>query len=151
MDPQPFVAWAAPIASTVIVTAATASINARIARGEKKRDEAQKATEAKRAKEAEWRDDMAEHMRRQDEKMSLMTSSLQSTMRATLIHNAEKYFSRGSITPEEHASWCDMHDRYSAMGFNGLIDGYRTRIDRLPHVTIEHLISESRSKEEGTK
>lgn len=144
MDIQPIVAWAAPIASTIIVTAATASINAKLASGEKKRDEARAETDAKRAKEAEWRESVTEHMRRQDENMGLMTSSLQSTMRATLIHNAEKYFSRGSITPEEHASWCDMHDRYSAMGFNGLIDTYRVRIDKLPHVTIEHLIGGGR-------
>lgn len=144
MDVQPIVAWAAPIASTIIVTAATASINAKLASGERKRDEAQEATEAKRKAEAEWREAMSKHMAKQDEKMGLMTSSLQSTMRATLIHNAEKYFSRGSITPEEHASWCDMHDRYSAMGFNGLIDTYRVRIDKLPHVTIEHLIGGGR-------
>lgn len=92
-----------------------------------------------RAAEAEWRDAVTTHMQRQDEHMAMMTSSLQSTMRATLIHNAEKYFSRGSITPEEQASWCDMHDRYSAMGFNGLIDSYRAKIDRLPHVTIDEL------------
>lgn len=145
MDLQQVAAWVAPMLSTIIVTAATASINARIARGEKKRDEAQEATEAKRKAEAEWREAMSRHMAQLDEKMGLTTSSLQSTMRATLIHNAEKYFSRGSITPEEHASWCDMHDRYSSMGFNGLIDTYRTRIDKLPHVTIEHLISESKN------
>lgn len=102
-------------------------------------DEGQAKTDAKRAAEAEWRDAVTTHMQRQDEHMALMTSSLQSTMRATLIHNAEKYFSRGSITPEEQASWCDMHDRYSAMGFNGLIDSYRAKIDRLPHVTIDEL------------
>jgi hypothetical protein len=25
-----------------------------------------------------------------------------------------------------------MHDKYSAMGFNGLIDGYRHKLDQLP-------------------
>lgn len=109
-------------------------------------DEGQAKTDAKRAVEAEWRDAVTTHMQRQDEHMALMTSSLQSTMRATLIHNAEKYFSRGSITPEEQASWCDMHDRYSAMGFNGLIDSYRAKIDRLPHVTIDELAQDSPSR-----
>ena len=138
MDIQPLIAWVAPIASTVLTTYAVTLIN----RNEKKRDADRAVTEAKRREEAEWRDAMAAHMRSQDEQMALMTTALQSTMRATLIHNAEKYFSRGTITPEEQASWCDMHDRYSAMGFNGLIDSYRTKIDQLPHVTVESLVSE---------
>lgn len=117
-------------------------LNMRMDEGERKRNEAREATDQKRAAEAEWRDAVTEHMSKQDEHMALMTSSLQSTMRATLIHNAEKYFTRGSITPEEQASWCDMHDRYSAMGFNGLIDTYRRKIDSLPHVTIEELAEE---------
>lgn len=137
-----FVTWVAPIASTLIVCAGQLLLNQRFKRADEKHDEDRKSTEEKRKAEAEWRGEVSAHMKRQDERMALMTSSLQSTMRATLIHNAEKYFSRGSITPEEHASWCDMHDRYSSMGFNGLIDTYRTRIDGLPHVTIEALIEE---------
>lgn len=117
-------------------------LNMRMDEGERKRNEAREATDQKRAAEAEWRESVTNHMQKQDEHMALMTSSLQSTMRATLIHNAEKYFTRGSITPEEQASWCDMHDRYSAMGFNGLIDTYRHKIDALPHVTIEELADE---------
>ena len=154
------VAWAAPIASTLIVCGGQLALNSRFKRADEKRDadraateekrreeakwreEDRAATEAKRKAEAEWRDSMSEHMRAQDRQMSLITTALQSTMRATLIHNAEKYFSRGTITPEEQASWCDMHDRYSAMGFNGLIDSYRDKIDRLPHVTVESLVSE---------
>lgn len=142
MDVSAIATWAAPILSTIIITAATASINAKIASGERKRDEARAETEQKRKVEAAWRDSMTEHMRTQDKQIGLMTKSLQSTMRATLIHNAEKYFSRGTITPEEQDSWCDMHDRYSAMGFNGLIDTYREKIDSLPHVTIDRLIRE---------
>lgn len=137
---QQFLSWAAPILSTVIITAATGRINQRIKDGERKRDEAKIETDEKRRVEAEWRKQMSEHMEAQDAQMALMTSSLQSTMRASLIHNAEKYFTRGTITPEEHASWCDMHDRYSAMGFNGLIDTYREHIDALPHVTIDALV-----------
>lgn len=134
-----FLDWLAPIMSTLITTGGLALINAKINMGEKKRDEARAETDAKRAAEAEWRDAVTSHMQTQDKQMELMTSSLQTTMRANLIHTAEKYFTRGTITPEEHASWCDMHDRYSAMGFNGLIDSYRHKIDELPHVTIDEL------------
>ena len=67
-----------------------------------------------------------------DERMDTLMGATQTTMRATLIHNAEKYMERGWLTPEERASWCDMHDKYSDMGFNGLIDTYRHKLDALP-------------------
>lgn len=69
--------------------------------------------------------------KRMETKMDTMMGATQTTMRATLIHNFEKYSERGWLTPEERASWCDMHDKYSAMGFNGLIDTYRRKLDEL--------------------
>lgn len=71
-----------------------------------------------------WRKDL-------DRRFDTLMGATQTTMRATLIHNAEKYFDRGWITPEERASWCDMHDRYSALGANGLIETYRHKLDKL--------------------
>lgn len=68
---------------------------------------------------------------RMEQKLDTMMGATQTTMRATLIHNYEKYADRGWLTPEERASWCDMHDKYSAMGFNGLIDTYRHKLDKL--------------------
>ena len=67
-----------------------------------------------------------------DGKLDTIMGATQTTMRATLIHNYEKYAERGWLTPEERASWCDMHDKYAAMGFNGLIDTYRAKLDDLP-------------------
>ena len=67
-----------------------------------------------------------------DGKVDTIMGATQTTMRATLIHNHEKYADRGWLTPEERASWCDMHDKYSAMGFNGLIDTYREKLNTLP-------------------
>lgn len=67
-----------------------------------------------------------------DGKVDTIMGATQTTMRATLIHNYEKYQERGWLTPEERASWCDMHDKYSSMGFNGLIDTYRRKLDELP-------------------
>ena len=66
-----------------------------------------------------------------DAKLDTIMGATQTTMRANLIHNYEKYQERGWLTPEERASWCDMHDRYSALGANGLIETYRHKIDRL--------------------
>lgn len=67
-----------------------------------------------------------------DRKLDSLSGAMQTTMRATLIHNYEKYADRGWLTPEERASWYDMHDKYSGMGFNGLIDTYRHKLDQLP-------------------
>ena len=69
---------------------------------------------------------------RVEAKMDTIMGATQTTMRATLIHNYEKYSERGWLTPEERASWCDMHDKYAAMGFNGLIDTYREKLNQLP-------------------
>ena len=66
-----------------------------------------------------------------DGKVDTIMGATQTTMRATLIHNYEKYAERGWLTPEERASWCDMHDKYSSMGFNGLIDTYRRKLEEL--------------------
>ena len=76
-----------------------------------------------------WRDEMRTQM-------TTLLRAQQTTMRATLIHNAEKYFERGWLTPEERASWCDMHDQYSSLGANGLIETYRRKLDELPDRTI---------------
>jgi len=76
-----------------------------------------------------WRQEMGQQM-------ATLMRAQQTTMRATLIHNAEKYFERGWLTPEERASWCDMHDQYSALGANGLIGTYRRKLDELPDRVI---------------
>ena len=83
-----------------------------------------------------WRQNVDTKLDKQADKLDTQTKALQTTMRAQLIHNAEKYFERNWITPEERASWCDMHDRYSALGANGLIETYRQKINALPDKEI---------------
>lgn len=77
-------------------------------------------------------DSSAQWRAKTDGKLDTIMGATQTTMRATLIHNYEKYQERGWLTPEERASWCDMHDKYAAMGFNGLIDTYRDKLNQLP-------------------
>lgn len=122
-------AWAAPIASAIIVTAATASINAKIASGERKRDEARADTEAKRRADAEWRE-------RMDGKIDALTDATQTTMRTELLHMSEKYLTRGWVTPEERAALMDMHEKYAALNANGYIDSYMERVAELPDRVI---------------
>lgn len=65
------------------------------------------------------------------------------TMRTQLIHYAEKYFERGWFTVEEHKSWHDMHERYSAIvGENGFIDTYKKKLDNLPEKELDTIIEE---------
>lgn len=119
------ITWLAPIMSTIIVTAATASINAQVKRHELIAEERHSETEAKRKAEKEWQDSVTG-------KLDSLTDATQTTMRATLLHYIEKYLTRGWLTPEERAALVDMHRKYSALNANGLIDGYMARIATLP-------------------
>lgn len=127
-----FVAWAAQIASAVIVTALTAQIKARQDAAERKRDEAQAETEAKRRVEAEWRERVEGSVAGIDAKLDVLNEATQTTMRTTLLHYIEKYLTRGWVTPEERASLMDMHRKYAALNANGFIDGYMRRVAELP-------------------
>lgn len=69
-------------------------------------------------------------------KLDALGEATQTTMRATLVHNYEKYATRGWLTPEERASWCDMYERYEDLGANGYIRSYRANLDSLPDRTI---------------
>ena len=131
-----FLAWAAPIASTVIVTALTAQIKARQDEGERKRDEARSETEAKRRAEAEWRERVEGSVADIDAKLDVLNEATQTTMRTTLLHYIEKYLTRGWVTPEERASLMDMHAKYAALNANGFIDGYMARVAELPDKEI---------------
>ena len=131
-----FLAWAAPIASTVIVTALTAQIKARQDAAERKRDEAQAETDAKRKAEAEWRERVEGSVAGIDAKLDVLNEATQTTMRTTLLHYIEKYLTRGWVTPEERASLMDMHRKYAALNANGFIDGYMRRVAELPDKEI---------------
>ena len=131
-----FLAWAAPSASTVIVTALTAQIKARQDAAERKRDEAQAETDAKRKAEAEWRERVEGSVAGIDAKLDVLNEATQTTMRTTLLHYIEKYLTRGWVTPEERASLMDMHRKYAALNANGFIDGYMRRVAELPDKEI---------------
>lgn len=131
-----FLGWVSPIASTVIVTALTAQIKARQDAAERKRDEAQAETEAKRRAEAEWRERVEGSVAGIDAKLDVLNEATQTTMRTTLLHYIEKYLTRGWVTPEERASLMDMHLKYAALNANGFIDGYMRRVAELPDKEI---------------
>lgn len=131
-----FMAWLGPILSALITSGGLAIINAKLASSEKKRDEARAETEAKRKAEAEWRERIEYRVGEIDAKVCAINDATQTTMRATLLHQIEKYLTRGWITPEERASIYDMHAKYSSLNANGLIDGYMERVSQLPDKEI---------------
>lgn len=156
----PIISWLAPIVSTLIITAATASINSRMKIHDQMAEARHAETEAKikadeewrqavdklleeqsdalravaqdRADWYEWRAAIVERLDTQDEKLDALTDGVQTTMRTDLIHLYEKFTTRGWITPEERAAWHDMHTKYSALNANGLIDSYSAKLDELP-------------------
>lgn len=139
MTIERLIAWLAPIVSTIIVTAATASINAHIKRRDQVADERHAETEKKRKAEAEWRDSVGRSIADLKKEITQSKDAQQATMRQSLIHSYEKYVTRGWLTTEELSAWLDMHDKYSAMGFNGLIDTYRERIVHLEIRPLDEL------------
>lgn len=121
----PVITWAAPIASTIIITWLTAVINRRM-------DESKKDAEKEASERRAWRASVDERISEVDAKIDVLTDATQTTMRTTLLHYCEKYLTRGWVTPEERASLFDMHEKYSRLNANGYIDGYMQRVDKLP-------------------
>lgn len=105
--------WLAPILSTVIVTFATASINSKIAEGEKKRDSARAETEAKRKQEAEWREGVTQRLDDMEDKLN--RSVLQQTVqiRSDIIHKCHRYLDDlGRASSEEKETLSDAYEQY---------------------------------------
>lgn len=133
------VSWLAPILSTLIICAGQLALNTRFKRADEKRDQARAETQAKRDAEAEWRGRIEECVSDLKKEVTQSKDAQQSTMRQSLIHSYEKYVTRGWLTTEELSAWLDMHDKYSAMGFNGLIDTYREHIVQLEIRPLDEL------------
>lgn len=107
------IAWLAPILSTIIVTAATASINAKIASGERKRDEARAETEAKRAAEAKWRNSVDARLDKQDERIDAVLQGQVTQMRSDVTHKIHRYMDDlGCASTEEKNSLNEEYELY---------------------------------------
>ena len=115
-----FTSWAAPIASTVIITAATAKINAWIKLSDAKREKEQAATDAKRAAEKEWRDevdkklaDLAQKIGDVNDKVNRQVALQAADTRADIIHKCHRYLDDlGCASIEERDALIDEHEQY---------------------------------------
>lgn len=138
------IAWAAPIVSTIIITAATASINAQAKKHERVAEERHQETEKKRKAEAEWRVDvdrlmqeqgealksvasdrddwytwraeMIAQMQAQDERIDAILKAQCSQTRSDIIHKCHRYLDDlGKASTEEKEALKAEHDEYSDM------------------------------------
>lgn len=119
MDVQPIVSWMAPIASTVIVTAITAQINAKI-------DEDRSKTDAKRKAEAEWRDSIDARLDKQDELIDTILAAQCSQMRSDLIHRAHRYIDDLGCagTEEKQSFWAEYEDYMHICDANNVVNHF---------------------------
>lgn len=107
------VTWLAPIISTIIVTAATASINASVKRHDQLADERHAETEAKRKAEAEWRDDVIKRLDDMEDKLnrSVMQQAVQ--IRGDVVHKCHRYLDDlGMASSEEKETLNDAYEQY---------------------------------------
>ena len=113
------IAWLAPIASTAL----TAYLTSLIARSERK-------TDAKRAKEAEWRQGVDARLDAQDDKIAAVLKGQTTQMRSDLIHRAHRYVDDlGCASVEEkEAFWAEYEDYVQICDANNVVNNF---IDQL--------------------
>jgi hypothetical protein len=131
-----FLGWVSPIASTVIVTALTAQIKARQDAAERKRDEAQAETDAKRRAEAEWRERVDGRLDRQDEKIAAVLKGQTTQMRSDLVHRAHRYIDDLGCAgmEEKDAFWAEYEDYCEICKQHGIKNSF---VDRLARQVME--------------
>lgn len=152
------IAWAAPILSTIIITAATASINAQAKKHERVAEERHQETEKKRKAEAEWRgevdrlmqeqgdalksvandrDDwytwraeMIARMQDQDNRIDTILQAQCTQMRSDIIHKCHRYLDDlGRASTEEKEALNAEHENYTAMcAANDIVNNF---VDKL--------------------
>ena len=123
---QEFIQWLAPIISTIIVTAATASINAHLQRSQKVADERHAETEAKRKAESEWQECVVKRLDGQDERIDTILTAQCSQMRSDIVHKCHRYLDDlGKASTEEKDALKAEHEEYSAVcKANGIVNNF---------------------------
>ena len=130
--------WLAPILSTIIVTAATASINAQVKRHELIAEERHSETEAKRKAEKEWQQSVIGRLDEQDRRIDTVLSLQCSQTRSDILHKCHRYLDDiGKASTEEKEALKAEHKDYAdickANGIeNQFIDLLVQRVMELP-------------------
>ena len=152
------ISWLAPILSTIIVTAATVSINAQAKKHERVAEERHQDTEKRRKQEAEWRNDvdrlmqeqgdalqvvandrsdwyawraeMIAQMQAQDARITAILQAQCTQMRSDVLHKCHRYLDDlGCASTEEKDALNAEHEDYAAMcEANGIVNNF---VDKL--------------------
>lgn len=115
MDLQPFLAWAAPIASTLIITALTALINRWLS-------ESRKDAERSQQERNEWRAGVDAKLASQDAKIDTLLDLSCSQSRSDVVHKCHRYLDDlGCASSEEkQALWAQHEDYKRVCDANGI-------------------------------
>ena len=136
----PIISWLAPIVSTIIITAASASINSSMKRHDQLADARHAETEAKRRADEEWRQtvdkllseqsaalrsvaqdridwyawraEIVERMDEQDDKFMSMLKAQVTQMRSDTLHKCHRYLDDLGMasTEEKTAFWAEYEE-----------------------------------------
>lgn len=137
----PIISWLAPIVSTIIITAASASINSSMKRHDQLADARHAETEAKRKADEEWRQtvdkllseqsaalssvaqdrvdwyawraEIVDRMDEQDDKFMSMLKAQVTQMRSDTLHKCHRYLDDlGMASTEEKTSFWAEYEEY---------------------------------------
>lgn len=136
----PIIGWLAPILSTIIITAATASINMHMKKHDEMAAERHAETEERRKADAEWREtvdkllaeqaealkhvaedrvdwyawreEMVKRMDKQDDKFMSMLKAQVTQMRSDTLHKCHRYLDDLGMasTEEKNAFWAEYEE-----------------------------------------
>lgn len=138
------ISWLASILSTIIITAATVSINAQAKKHERVAEERHQETETRRKEEAEWRDNVDQlmkeqgdalrsvandrtdwytwraewiaQMQAQEERINTILRAQCTQMRSDILHKCHRYLDDlGCASTEEKQALNAEHQEYAAM------------------------------------
>lgn len=129
MDAQPIIAWAAPIASTLVITWLTALINRRM--DESKRDREREESERKA-----WRSGVDRRLDGQDAKIQAILRGQTTQMRSDLIHKAHRYVDDLGCAgiEEKQAFWAEYEDYQRICDANNIVNHF---VDQLAQLVME--------------
>ena len=125
----PILTWAAPIASTLIITWLTALINGWVS--ESKKDKERDETERKA-----WRAGVDQKLKDQDGKIDAVLQAQCSQIRSDILHKAHRYIDDlGCASTEEKKSlWAEYEDYMSICDANNITNHF---IDNLANQVME--------------
>lgn len=128
----PIIAWAAPIASTLIITWLTALINGWVS--ESKKDKERDESERKA-----WRAGVDQKLKDQDGKIDAVLQAQCSQIRSDILHKAHRYIDDlgCASTEEKKALWAEYEDYMSICDANNIsnhfIDSLANQVMELPN------------------